>query len=416
MKESMRLQVTLSEIREKMNNFSGTPEEREALKKQHQETEQAFRVAVEKEHEEDEKRAKGDPESPDPESRQLAELEDRAKVGDVVDGLIRGRDPEGATAELQQHLGLNPDQIPVTLLRRQPGEMSERRAAAQAAGVEHRTDGVTPAPSDVGRDQQPVIPYVFPMAAASFLDIPQPSVMPGDKVYTVLSTPADPGTPAEGAEQAHSTGALTAFNLEPGRIQASLFFSQEDKARMPALEPALRMNLADALSDQLDAEVLTGANGLFTGTNLTDNAAGAEDSFASYRSRFVFSQVDGRYAGGTEMLKILLGASTFAHMGGKYRSDESDMDALTTIKRETMGCQVSSHVPAVASKKQEAIVRRTRDPMPMACPVWMGVTAIYDEVTQAKAGEIVLTFFMLYACQVLRKDAGLVKVEAQVAA
>ena len=73
------------------------------------------------------------------------------------------------------------------------------------------------------------------------------------------------------------------------------------------------------------------------------------------------------------------------------------------MMRVSGGVRVSAHVPAVASKKQNAILRRgmRRDAV---APVWEGVTIIPDEVTKAKAGQIVITAVMLHAVKILRAD------------
>ena len=47
-------------------------------------------------------------------------------------------------------------------------------------GVEDRA--VTPAPSDVGASQQPIIPYVFLRASAAFLGVDMPTVPTGEAV------------------------------------------------------------------------------------------------------------------------------------------------------------------------------------------------------------------------------------------
>ena len=43
-----------------------------------------------------------------------------------------------------------------------------------------------------------------------------------------------------------------------------MFFSREDQARFMGMDSALRMNLSDALADKLDAEAISGTNGLLT--------------------------------------------------------------------------------------------------------------------------------------------------------
>ena len=166
-----------------------------------------------------------------PEQRELAQLTQDANAGEILNAVLEHRATSGREAELQQHHGLSHNQIPLSML-------FEQRA-------------VTPAPADVGTNQQPIIPDVFPQSAASFLDISMPTVGVGEVNYPVLTTGATVGTPAENAAQAESTGAFTATILEPSRIQASFFYSREDRARFAGMDAALRMNLEDALSDKL---------------------------------------------------------------------------------------------------------------------------------------------------------------------
>ena len=134
------------------------------------------------------------------------------------------------------------------------------------------TRAVTPAPGDVGQEQQTIVPYVFPMSAAAFLSVHMPTVGVGEKVFPVLTAELAVGAPAENAAQAETTGAFSADVLSPGRLQASFFYSREDRARFEGMDAALRENLSDGLSDGLDKQILAGTAGLFTGTNLPNNA------------------------------------------------------------------------------------------------------------------------------------------------
>ena len=213
-----------------------------------------------------------------PEDRERLDLETRANVGDVFGLVINGGAPSGAMAELQQdrHLATN--------------EISIR----QLMGLEHRA--VTPAPGNVGQEQQPIIPYIFPQAVGAFLGVDNPVVGVGEAVYPVLTSTLAVGTPAENADQAETTGSFSADVLSPVRLQASFFYSREDRARFAGMDAALRMNLADGLQDGLDKQILTGTNGLLSGTNLADHDAAAVTTFDGYISGFAFGRVDGRYA------------------------------------------------------------------------------------------------------------------------
>ena len=334
----------------------------------------------------------------DAEGRDLDKLLERASVGAVMQAVTEQRNTAGAERELQEHFHLAGNQVPLDLLVGRAGAVTEKRTA-----------GVTPAPGTVGQAQRPIIPAVFPAAAVSFLGIMQERVPVGDAVFTVLSTSATPGLPAEGADQAHSTGALTASNLSPARIQASLFYSREDAARLAGMDAALRRNLSDALADKLDEVVL---DDLLTGTTLGNNNAAAIDTFGSYRSRFVYSRVDGTWASTAPDIRMVVGSGTYSSMSTKFRGNSSDMDALMALMAETGGVRVSAHVPALNAGKQNNLVRRGSR-MDYALGLWQGVTILIDPYTQSKAGEIVLTAVLLYANKLLRAD-GFAKVQSQV--
>ena len=392
MRDTVRIAVRLSEVRERLNELAGSEElsteeraEIETLTSEYKDLEARGRAAAIAQE--------AEVLSPPVEDRQKAELVERASVGDVFLSAVEQRSTDGATKELQDELGLMADSIPLELL-------------------EVRTSGVTPAPADVGASQRPIIPAVFPQAAASFMAIPQPRVPVGEAVFTVLSTSVAAGTPAEGADQDHSTAGFTASSLEPSRIQASLFFSREDRARMAGMSEALRENLNMALADKLDAEILVGSDGLLHGTNLANHNVSAVTDFGAYLSGLAYGRVDGRYAATTTDLRVLVGAGTYAHAGSVYRNNSVDRNVLDRLADITAGVRVSAHVPAVASKKQNAVVRRGSR-MDMVAPVWQGVQLIVDPYTMAKSGEIVVTAVMLYAVKILRTD-GFYKQQVQV--
>ena len=52
-----------------------------------------------------------------------------------------------------------------------------------------------------------------------------------------------------------------------------------------------------ALSDALDKEIVSGTDGLLTGTNLPNNNVSAITSYDLFLAQFGFGRVDGRYAG-----------------------------------------------------------------------------------------------------------------------
>ena len=220
--------------------------------------------------------------------------------------------------------------------------------------------------------------------------------------------------PDEGAEAAEINRlSFNAEALSPKRLQSSFRYSREDRARFAGMDAALRDNLSMALGDGLDAQIISGTNGLLTGANLAAHAAAAVSTFAAYLSSFGYSRVDGRYAPMASDLRLVVGGATFAHMGAAYRSNNADYNSVDALSRITGGVRVSSHVPAAAANKQNTIVRRgmRRD---MVAPIWEGVSLIPDEITKAADGEIVITAVMLHAVKILRAD-GFYKQQIQTA-
>ena len=144
----------------------------------------------------------------------------------IFEAALEHRATVGPEAELQAYYRLSSNAIPLALLE---------------------TRAVTPAPTDVGQSQSTIIPGVFPQSCAAFMGVEIPTVPVGEAVYPVLATNATVGTPAENAAQAETTGSFTAEVLSPSRLQASFFYSREDRARFSGMDEALRMNLSDCL-------------------------------------------------------------------------------------------------------------------------------------------------------------------------
>ena len=343
-----------------------------------------------------------DPDKPDGETvaetatkadEKLAELETCSSVEDVMVAMLHGRDPEGATRELQQELKLGGNQVPLALIR------LERREGVP----ELETRNVTPAPGNVGQNQAAIIPGVFPLSAAAFLGVDMPTVGTGESIYPVLTQNAEVHKPAESANADETTGSFSADVLAPARLQASFFYLREDRARFSGMDEALRENLNAALSDALDKVVIRGDfERLLHGTKLANHNVTAVTSYALYRSQLGYGRVDGTYAGSVGDIRVLMGSATYGHASGRFRSDNAgDRAALEDLAAVTGGVRVSAHVPGVSANKQNALVRlgMRRDAV---APIWEGVTLIPDEITKAKSGEIVITAVMLYAFKILR--------------
>ena len=270
------------------------------------------------------------------------ELFDRASVGDLVHSLLNGRSGiAGAMSELQSEYGLAANEIHVRQLRQD----TEQRA-------------VTPGAANVGQSQQEIIGYVFPDSVAAFLGVDVPTVPVGDAVFPVLTSALAVHTPAENAAAAETDGTFAAEVLTPGRLQASFFYSREDRARFNGMDASLRENMSMGLMDGLDKQIIAGTNGLLTGTNIANANVNAVTTFDLYQSQFVGGRVDGRYASDYADLRVVMGQEVFAHADNVYRVAESDVSALDRMRQKVGGLRVSAHVPDLSNaNKQNQIVR-----------------------------------------------------------
>ena len=255
---------------------------------------------------------------------------------------------------------------------------------------------------------------IFADGDAAFLSVDQVTVPNGDAVFQVLTNRPTVGGPhADSTEVTETTGAFSAELVKPERLQAAFTYRRVDVARFSVMGESLRAALNEALSESLDVQIVSGADGLLGGTNLTNHAQAAVDTFGTYVSKFGFARVDGRYAPTAKSIKVLMGSGGYAHVGSVYRGDQSQESAIDRLMTITSGVRVSAHVPAVASTKQQTIVRLGARSDAVAA-LWQGVTIIPDEVTRAKEGEIVITAVMLTAVKILRAG-GFYKVEVKVA-
>ena len=395
MTNSQKHAMRCSEIRQRLNEITGLEgdaftdevrQESDTLGTEYRDVETKYRAALVSEGE-DAHKAGSQFAGDSTEDRAYRELTGKANVGRMITAIAEHRMSDGADAELQQHHGLAANQIPLDLLR---------------APVEERA--VTPSLTNVGTQEQPVVPPVFAAGVGAFLAIDRPSVAQGDAVYPVLTTRPTVGGPhADSTDVPDTTGGFDADLIGPLRVQASFIHRRTDAARFAGLDSSLRMALNSGLEEKLDYEAIAGDEGLLHSTNLANNNSNATAAFADYLSRFAYARVDGRYASQTTDVRAVVGVQTFAHMGVSYRSDNADFTVLDSLAKKTGGVRVSPHVPVAVSSKQNAVVRlgSRRD---MVQPVWAGVTIIVDEITLAGKGEIEITAVLLSNTKILRAE------------
>ena len=325
-----------------------------------------------------------------PEDKEYREMVRGADVGAIFAAAVTQGRTEGQTAELQKHLGLRSNMVPLELIE----DPVEERAAATITG-------------DVGAAQRPIIQPIFSRGDAAFLNVSMPRVSVGDSVYPILtSRPTVSARLTDSTAATETTGTFVTETLAPGRIQAAFRYRRTDAARFAGMGNALRQALNAGLSESLDAKVV--AQIISDSTRVDASAA---FTFALYRSGLVYDRIDGRFATGESDLRVLIGAPTLKDMAPLYRTNNSELSVIELVRRITGGVRVSPHVAAVASHKQDAIVR-LGSRMDAVAPLWQGVSLITDEITAADKGEIVITAILLGAYKVLR-TGGFAQVQTQ---
>ena len=247
MTESQRLQIKISETRQAANLEDTTPEDRTRLLGELRDLEVKFRTALESEIAQVDGDFAGAQGQISAEHREAMAITHRADLGVMVGHILARRNQTGAEAEALDAWNLEGNQIPLSMI-------AEIRTVA--------------APTD-GGGTQPVSGYVFPASIASFANVSRPTVPAGTPVYPSIVTGAVAGRPAEGAAHGSSEPTLRGELLTPTRIQAVASVSVEDRARYPALGPALAAHLAGAVAAGMDTQALSDDGGFFDTTAST---------------------------------------------------------------------------------------------------------------------------------------------------
>ena len=259
----------------------------------------------------------------------------------------------------------------------------------------------------MGAQQEPIVQPVFSGGDGEFLGVRETMLAAGDAIFPVLSTrPTIHGPYKDSTSAGNTTGTFTADALEPSRIQAAFLYRRSDGVRFAGMDAALRAALASGLQEALDKELI---DQIVSDVGRTD--AAAADTFASYRSRFVYAQVDGRFANSEADIRLLMGAPTLQDAAVLYRGNTADDSAVDSLRRVSGGLRVSPHIAAVSGNKQDVVIRKgARDDAHVG--LWPGIAIIDDQVTAAAKGEITLTAVLLAAWKVTR-PAGFARVQSQ---
>ena len=399
MTPSQRLAIEQSEKRERVNALLSkdelTAEERaelDPLRTRLQEIEPEYRAAMAAEGE-DLESAKRENGGITPEFRERLSLRAKASISNFLTAAARGRLPDGAEAELAAAAGVKG--IPIELW-----DIPEERAAD---GSEHRA--VTGAPGTVGVNLDPIRPAVFANSIAARLMVEMPRVQSGTFASATIDTSQSAEAKTKGDAIAATAGTFSVTTATPKRISARLELTLEDIAAVGQqnFESILRQNLALALSDSLDTQMINGSGvapnlaGFFN--RLTDPAApgAAVATFDDFVGAFA-DGVDGLWGNTVSEVAIVAGVDTYKISAKTFRDiAAADLGAESFADyamRLYGGWWTNKRMPAAAANIQQAILcRKGRSAMGASmgmrtavCPHWGEVTIddIYSGAASAQ--------------------------------
>ena len=398
--ESHKLQVRMSEVRQRLNELAGDENADGAavdgLAAEMGTLEARYRAALTVEAHEDDKAEAH--EAKTPETRELGELRGRVELRDYLLEAANGRAAHGAAAEFRAAImGENAREGVVPWEALLALEEREER--------EERADAATVGPTTGPANQRGIIARVFARSAAAFLGVEMPRVPVGQSLFPVMTGGATGSMLAAGAAKNAEAATFTVEALSPVRLSARYLFRVEDLAKLRGMEDALRADLRAAMSDAMDAQVLAGDGTAPNQAGFLDaltepDAPAAVADFGSILGAHV-SGVDGLYAHGLADVRMLTGPATYKLAAAAFRTtgDVASSDYLAT---HSGGLRASANVPAPDTNIQGAITYATGGPGSAVAPVWEGLELIRDPYTNAASGEVSLTAVALWAFRIVR--------------
>ena len=225
MRNSQRISVNLSEIREKINGLpdDATKETIDGLTGEYQTLESRYRAALISEDAED---SQSGNEEATPEAREIQNLAHRARILDYAMEAIDGSKVDGASLELRQAV-LGSD-----LAGYMPLEM-----------LEHRADAVSNVANAIERGQQPIAARVFAQSSLNYLGVMSPTVPVGTTSYPRLNAGHDCRRSERRRRTGRHRGNPDHRRNQPGAADGKLHLRRETLSKISGFEEALRQDV-----------------------------------------------------------------------------------------------------------------------------------------------------------------------------
>ena len=324
----------------------------------------------------------------DGEGAELRNMKAKASFGQYVAASGARRGVLGVENELNQALGLGELDFPLDMLA-----PPEKRAAI---------DG------DADTNSASWLDRLFATSAATYLGVSMRSVAAGIASYPVTST-GPTGQQRQRSEAASAVAVtVSVTELKPTRHATHVIYNIEDVARLPGLADAIRRDMAEALVDNLDKAVFTGAGAGGTEADIAGfNTATISESTLTQTNKVkadkVFAefvaQIDGKYASGPGDLKVVLAVGAAKLWLETIHAASVDNQTIAQFLRDnglswTIRGDIESNTANNDFGAFMGLARGIEGAAVM--PVWLNANLITDPYTSAAKGEVQLTMNALW--------------------
>ena len=419
-----KIEVRLSKVRERLNAIAGlegdefTDEvqtELGTLEGEYSTLEKRLRAAILSEPEEEAAIIGQFPDgSTDQEGAELRSLLGRVTLADYLGPASAGAGISGAAAELNAALEL-------------PAAGASGGVSVPWRVLETRAFSTT-SENDGPESQRSILQRLFGPGIMDTLGVRLDAVPVGRTEWPLITSGVAPAQTKEPDAAAAAVAAGFEFaNLKPKRITGRYEFTHEMAASVPGIEAALRQDLADAVRSKMSDLILNGAaptnaapqniQGLIT--KLTGEDLSAAVATAHDYGRLHALAVDGIHAGTESEVMSVIGQKTYQHAAGVYASGSGESGS-ELLARRSGGCMASTYIPAIASKKQTAILHAAGPNGGVArgdsvAAVWPALEVIRDPYSKASQG-VVLTWVSLWDAVVSFRSAAYKQIDIQIKA
>ena len=391
---SQRIQRSMSEVREQLNNLpdEADTETLNGLTGEYSRLEAQFRAALLVE-EAEEQRTKVEHSQQDGSGAEIRSLMRLAGLIDFV------RESEGATLPTAAH------ELRAALVGSDAPGYVPLEMFGLRGQIEDRVDVATNVDATQS-NQQVVQGRVFNIPAAEYLGVQFPTVPVGTASYPRLSAGTDADVRNEGTELDGAAALIVNEQISAVRLTASYTYGAESLANVMGFEEALRSDVQSVLMEKRDSLCINGQAAVANVSPAVEGIISKLPNPSNPSSVFTWddvlgafdAHVDGQHAADDSSVRMLVNADTYR----KARELVVGSNTGRLLRDLPPGARfrVSAAMPATTTTIATYLTFAAASPVRgMICPQWAGVQLINDIYSRAKAGQRILTAILIAGFQ-----------------